>query len=92
MTRSAEEIRTEIATERAKLVHAVAHLRTDVRSAANAKSILRSQAPRIVAGFAITAGTAMGRTLIRRRLGKSSSGKALTERLALGRYVVYEKD
>jgi hypothetical protein len=87
--RTLDQVTREIAREREQLATAVAHLRGELRQAANAKAILRAQAPRLAAGAAVlVAGIVAKKLLSSSRSRPKARGR---ERFSLGRFAIVER-
>ena len=89
--RTAEQVRSEIETEREQLAHAVEELRTEMGEAANVTAKLRAKLPVVAvgalgAGFVLAGGIGATMRLIFRR------GREGTEKARLGRFTIIDRD
>jgi hypothetical protein len=88
MARTPEQVSREIAREREQLATAVAHLRGELKQAANVKAILRAQGPKIAAGAAILVAGVVARRILAKRAARTRG----RERFQFGRFALVERD
>ena len=90
-TRTPEQIRDDLAAERAQLATAIEHLRGEIGSAANISGKLKSKLP-VVAGAATAVGfvVAGGVGATMRYLARR--GREGNEKVRLGRWSIFDRD
>jgi hypothetical protein len=90
--RTPEQVTREIERERDELATAVAHLRGELRQAANLKAMLKAEGPKLALGVAVLVGFKVARTLAKRRRRTTAVRALGHERFALGRFTLVERD
>ena len=87
-TRTPEQVSREIAREREQLASAVAHLRTELKQAADVKALLKAKAPTLAAGAGVLVAAIVAKKLLQRRAKPQRSGR---EWLSFGRFTLIER-
>ena len=86
VTRTPEQVQSDIEREREHLANAVAHLRTDLHEIANVGAAVKAQLPRVAAA----AGVATAALLVLRRVRRRRRRPSVIA--TFGRYAVVERD
>ncbi len=90
-TRTPEQIRDELAAERAQLAGAVEHLRGELGSAANISGKLKSKLP-VVAGAATAVGFVFAGGVGATMRYFARRGREGDEKVRLGRWSIFDRD
>jgi hypothetical protein len=87
-SRSLDQVSREIAREREELASAVAHLRGELKQAADMKAILKAQAPKLVGAAALLVAGLVAQRLLRRPSPPPPAGRAW---VSVGRFTILER-
>jgi hypothetical protein len=93
--RTQEQVTREIAREREQLAAAVQHLRGELKSAADVKSVLKAQAPKLALVAAVYVGYKVVKFMAWQKARSSAVEHALEhhrERFSFGRFTLIERD